>query len=350
MPSHSLFLTNGMFIIDKIDAYDKTYNDVIGGGGTWAILGGCIVTSSLGVSRRLRWIVDRGSDFPVAATKQIESWQSGACFRDDLSRLTTRGYNLYGANELREFKYITKKKRIDVEDWKAVLGTHDLQKVPVFHLVCSDERALHVMQSLPPCTGARTFVWEPVPDLCDQQHFEPIRRVMNGPDHVVISPNAQESARLFGLPEPVTLQECQDLTWKFDTFMNDTNACVVRCGKLGCLVLTSRDNGVRSLVHLPAYHFTTPELVVDPTGGGNTFLGAFALGYVLTHGDLIIASICGNIAAGCAIEQIGVPGFNSDKWNGLTFVQRLTNYLKTYPTSFKVGQVLGKLNQGAQEA
>lgn len=60
--------------------------------------------------------------------------------------------------------------------------------------------------------------------------------------------------------------------------------------------------------------------VVDPTGGGNTFLGGLAV--ALARGKTMEEAACwGSIAASFAIEQVGVPdlGKNADgeeTWNG----------------------------------
>lgn len=298
----------------------------------YAILGGCIVSPSVEIKKKLRWIVDRGRDFPMDITKQIESWNTGVCFRDDQSRLTTRGWNFYGENEFREFKYLSKKKRIDVEDWRNEFGSEEVDHLACVHLVCSDERASSIideMRSYAKCED-RVYVWEPIPDLCDAQHFDGIKAVMNRHEKVILSPNAEEGARLFGISEPTTLEECENLAKRFDSFMGPENICVLRCGKLGSVALTARRKESRDLIHFPAYHFETPQKVIDPTGGGNTFLGGFSVGYVLTRGNVSIASICGNISAGCAIEQIGVPKLNHEKWNGLSFEERLGIYIETY--------------------
>lgn len=67
--------------------------------------------------------------------------------------------------------------------------------------------------------------------------------------------------------------------------------------------------------------------VVDPTGGGNTFLGG--LGVALARGKTMEEAACwGSIAASFAIEQVGVPELGSDDdgeetWNGDRVQDRL---------------------------
>ncbi|KAK3398514.1 Ribokinase-like protein [Sordaria brevicollis] len=77
---------------------------------------------------------------------------------------------------------------------------------------------------------------------------------------------------------------------------------------------------------LPAYH-TDAEMVVDPTGGGNTFLGGLAV--ALARGKTIEeACAWGSVAASFAIEQVGVPEIGNDEegretWNGERVEDRL---------------------------
>ena len=84
-----LLLTNGMFIIDDIETQDgRKFRDVPGGAGTFTILGAQVVLSSLLQAHEqnnfIRWIVDRGVDFPQKLTSIIHSWNSGVVFRDCL--------------------------------------------------------------------------------------------------------------------------------------------------------------------------------------------------------------------------------------------------------------------------
>jgi sugar/nucleoside kinase (ribokinase family) len=87
---------------------------------------------------------------------------------------------------------------------------------------------------------------------------------------------------------------------------------------------------------LPAYHATGDSTraeksggkVVDPTGGGNGFLGGFAVGLTRNGGDLVEAAIWGSIAASYCIEQVGMPelSYDADKgerWNGTDVKSRL---------------------------
>ncbi|CAK7198257.1 hypothetical protein SEUCBS139899_000916 [Sporothrix eucalyptigena] len=70
--------------------------------------------------------------------------------------------------------------------------------------------------------------------------------------------------------------------------------------------------------------------VVDPTGGGNAFLGGFTVAVARGKG-LDEAAAWGNVAASFAIEQVGVPVLGEDAngqetWNGVRVEDRYGEY------------------------
>ena len=116
-----------------------------------------------------------------------------------------------------------------------------------------------------------------------------------------------------------TIEECCRVWLDSGISHAGKGAIVVRAGKDGCYV-ASRQN----TRWIPAYHQNSSK-VVDPTGGGNTFLGGLAVGLVRI-GDVSEfstverAAIWGSVAASFAIEQVGMPtiaGSGTDEtWNG----------------------------------
>ncbi|CAN8102973.1 unnamed protein product [Discula destructiva] len=82
---------------------------------------------------------------------------------------------------------------------------------------------------------------------------------------------------------------------------------------------------------LPAYWTREQaENVIDPTGGGNTFLGGMAV--ALARGKCMEeAASWGSVAASFAIEQVGVPALGSnakgeETWNGVRVEDRLSDF------------------------
>ncbi|AET37585.1 Mak32p Ecym_1351 [Eremothecium cymbalariae DBVPG len=342
----AILMTNGMFIIDEIHYGGKIYKNLIGGG-SHTIAGACICSDSPEISKGIKWIVDRGSDFPDKITKELQQWGADIHFRDDSRRLTTRGENIYCDNELRGFRYLTEKRSIDVKDLVTEFGEDEVKNVAAFHLICSTERAVEIMGQLKqlPLMRSPVFLWEPLPDICNEVHLKKLIEIMHREENIILSPNAKEAAGFLGYNEPLDLAGCKTLIKKFDTLLKNENAMILRCGKHGSLSLSPKNDNkqLRSILHFPAYHTKTPNKVLDPTGGGNSYLGGFALGYVLSKGDLCIAQILGNVAAGCIVETVGVPKMVCKRWNGLSFRDRLHHYLTTYKLQYTTQNILAAI-------
>ena len=125
------------------------------------------------------------------------------------------------------------------------------------------------------------------------------------------------------------VEECCKTWLKSGIGPDGTGLIVVRAGAKGCLV-ASRSG----FEWMSAFH-QDPSRVVDPTGGGNAFLGGLAvcLARAQTSGDLALAkeaAAWGSVAASFAIEQVGMPALNSDvdeeTWNGASVIGRLSEY------------------------
>ncbi|KAI5206957.1 Ribokinase-like protein [Aureobasidium subglaciale] len=336
--SHPIdFCTTGMFIIDDIypapSAADQTpFVNIPGGAGTYSALGARLLSPSP-QSKRVGWVVDAGHDFPNSLRDTINSWDTAVLIRSR-DALTTKGWNGYGANEHRAaFKYLTPKLRITADD----LSPH-LLTARSFHLICAPARCVDLVQTirsrraeLGQSLDRPVFIWEPVPDLCVP---EELGNTIKALEHIdVISPNHAELSDLFsvvgnadsGLVDRKVIESCSaKLLSSLSSERARRLSVVVRSGKDGCYVASSDKQ-----VWLPAYHASSPDKVVDPTGGGNGFLGGLAVGLVRT-GDVIEASKWGNVAASLMIEQVGVPVLQTEggveRWNGVVVAERKQEY------------------------
>jgi sugar/nucleoside kinase (ribokinase family) len=197
---------------------------------------------------------------------------------------------------------------------------------------------------LKPAQRRPVIIWEPIPDLCTPAELENVREASKYVD--VISPNGSELAEFFATGAVnMTRQQMVSALVTDNGPWPSGKAVVVRDGADGCRVyLEGR------VVHLPAFH-QTAMAVVDPTGGGNTFLGGLAmavsqsvdppsdaavralgLGAKLSPFmcSMISASIHATIAASYAIEQVGMPRLNvpDGSWNGSAYRDRHQAYLK----------------------
>lgn len=177
------------------------------------------------------------------------------------------------------------------------------------------------------------FIWEPVPDLCTREEFTQSCEALKHVD--VVSPNHSELGALFGQNtngeshvEYRTIEKLCDEWLQMGIGSNGQGAIVVRAGKDGCLVARQ---GVRKW--LPAYFNSADQSkVIDPTGGGNTFLGGLAVGLVRNGGlgNVEEAAAWGSVSASFAIEQIGCPQLsrreNDELWNDDRVEQRLSKF------------------------
>ncbi|THX38101.1 Ribokinase-like protein [Aureobasidium pullulans] len=330
------FCTTGMFIIDDIypspSAPDQTpFLNIPGGAGTYSALGARVLSPSP-QSKRVGWLVDAGHDFPSLLREIIDSWDTAILLRSR-DGLTTKGWNGYGANEHRAFKYLTPKLRITAEDLSPELLT-----AKSFHLICAPARCIELVEGiktrraeLGQSLEEPFFIWEPVPDLCVPAELDNTIKALEHVD--IISPNHAELSDIFSVvgnteSGDVDGQVIEDCSSKLLSGLSASRASkvsvVVRSGKDGCYVASASKKA-----WLPAFHAPTPDKVVDPTGGGNGFLGGLAIGLVRT-GDVVEASKWGNVAASFMIEQVGAPVLQTEggkeRWNGVVVEERMKEY------------------------
>lgn len=324
-------------------------------------------------------------------TSQIKSWQTGVLLRPTPDRLTTRGWNGYTSAsdpDRRAFRYLTPKKRLTGAD----LSNTPLLHAKAFHIICSPNRCRDLVSEIlglrkdqaAEGTYVRPlFVWEPVPDLCTPDELLNCTNALPLVD--VCSPNHAELAGFMGgdgldpdtgeISTRAVESACEQLLASMPL---QSYTLVVRAGEKGCYVAknggrkrppkTARkkakkkeyvrgglrpdtdmfslfaglmqdeegvvareeievDPGVEMWV--PPYH-TDAEKVVDPTGGGNTFLGGLAV--ALARGKPVEeACAWASVAASFAIEQVGVPELGVDEegeetWNCVKVDDRLTEF------------------------
>ncbi|KAG0673420.1 hypothetical protein C6P40_002947 [Pichia californica] len=326
------FTSLGMFIIDEINFPTFKVDGILGGGGTFAICGSRMVLESI-ESRKCAWIVDIGNDCPSDILKEIQSWKTGAVFRFDDTRQCTRGWNGYSKNEFRMFKYLTPKKRITMLDFEKYPW---MLQSKSFHFVCSPSRCIDLIKELEEISALNqikstnaVIAWEPIPDCCTPEYLQETLGILQKVD--ILTPNAAECASFFGEPEPTDKLGCETIALKFISYMTKPNSGIVlRCGSLGCLLIES---GNRKNSWFPAYHTNDPSKVIDPTGCGNTFVGAFAAAFVKHNKNFKLACIHATIASGACLEQHGLPKLIELKggitlWNGISFQDRVDLYIK----------------------
>ncbi|KAL4934584.1 ribokinase family protein [Aspergillus undulatus] len=363
------FCTLGMFILDDIDFEGSQPNvkNVLGGAASFAVIGARLAAGKEH-SRSVSWIVDVGSDFPPEVLDEIKSWDTDCVIRNDSGRLTTRAWNGYGPNEKRAFKYLTPKIRLEPD-----MLSDSQASSKTFHMVCSSSRCISIVRDIlqrrkelqnkgnppsGPLDDRPIFVWEPVPDMCTPEEQERFLEACRGVD--IVSPNDLELGMMFGQPswseESTSSEDIVKNILASGIGPQGEGHLVIRAGKDGSY---SYSRGGR--LWLPAYHQPSASgnpLVVDPTGAGNSFLGALAQGLVSEgraaaetidavlagsenwlkaieacgkHRSMPLALICATIAASFVVEQIGVPRNSTslegkERWNGTEFTERVRLY------------------------
>lgn len=321
-----IFCSLGLFIIDEIHfSNGRSLFDVLGGGGTFAIVGSRIVLGNR-YSKRCGWVVDIGNDCLQVIEEKLKSWNTGGVYRYHRNRTCNHGWNKYGTNEFRQFHFTNKPIFITLTD---ILTHRQLLYSRSFHFISSPDHCLTVLRKLDEVRGKEDkpfIVWEPDPDDCTQNMLSECVPVLREID--VLSPNAAECASFLGMSEPRDTRGCEAVANRFLPYMTKTlySAIVLRCGEMGSLLMTHKQ-----IKWFPPYYINQNK-VVDPTGCGNTFVGAFTTGYVLSKGNLSAACICGTLASGISIETHGAPtlskGSMDELWNGLSFKNRARIYLQ----------------------
>lgn len=259
-----------------------------------------------------------------------------------------------------DFKYLTPKIRLD----------HSSLSIPLvfsksFHMVCSAARCREIVEGILQrrkdleISQRPVFVWEPVPNLCCPDELPGFYNAIGLVD--IVSPNDSELAAYFGRStwewnNPTDEKTAETIVHTGTGIgPNGTGTLVVRAGKHGCYVFSKGKS-----LHLPACQGVD---VVDPTGAGNAFLGALAVGLVSSRGQFLSSVInsalghqsqmwidlcdawgnmqslpsalaCATVAASFVIEQVGMPsvsqsGESEESWNGVVYTERLRQYAKT---------------------
>jgi sugar/nucleoside kinase (ribokinase family) len=215
----------------------------------------------------------------------------------------------------------------------------DLLASRSFHFLASPEElfgqvsALQNLRAIRGVSQAPTIIWEPRPSSCTTDNQQEFFKAISIVD--IFSPNHIECANIFKHPSPELVQP--DTLEKYAaSFLQSgvgqygQGAVVIRAGEQGCLVMS---NSFQAQWIQPYYEILGDSKtwkVVDPTGAGNAFLGAFAIGLIETK-DLYHSACYGNVGASFALEQIGLPTLENingrELWNKADVSSRLRDYM-----------------------
>ncbi|GAA5833361.1 hypothetical protein JCM9279_001503 [Rhodotorula babjevae] len=323
--------TLGLFILDRFEwrtlgddgtvQSTKCEDDIVGGGGTYAILGARMWLPA----PRVGIVVDRGNDWPDKVERELRAYGEDMWeFRDKPEEPTTRALNLY-TGEHRDFQYLTPRKRLEPKDLPPRLRTAEY-----LHFVCSPTRSLVIASQLSP-DFSPSLVYEPIPDRCVPAELPALREVL--PRVKVFSPNHEEAAAFFGIGVDEVgasgRSGIEEVARRFFA-LGAADVVLIRSGPLGAYAV--RRGRESEGVWVPAYHSyedgRATGKVVDVTGAGNSFLGGLMAGLVRHPDDLVSAVQCASISASFTIEQFGLAHLSladdgTELWNGVDPAVRL---------------------------
>ena len=223
--------------------------------------------------------------------------------------------------------------------------TH-LLKSHAFHLFVDPTQILEQttkLQQLRSASGTTTrpiVVWEPKAYSCVPENLQAFVQAMRAVK--VFSPNHIELASIVGKTVPPVPNEAffEDLCAPFFRPSQDgvsapqVGMLIVRAGDRGCFVKSHTEQKWLPAYYPPEDHveaITRVSKVVDTTGAGNSFLGAFTIGLLMSSDDAIFAACAGNVAASFVVEQVGLPtlsssGSGTELWNGEDVSARFQAY------------------------
>lgn len=215
-----------------------------------------------------------------------------------------------------------------------LLEAYGLLSSTAFHILanfedyCQHMKELLTLRTDKKIPGRPLMVGGPAPPKCTPHYRGAHARACRIVD--VFPPNHIELAALY--EEGATVDKAFDHTaieQYAERLLHDSKSdevkIFVRAGEHGCLILFKAGD-VR---WLPSYYDPSSTAIVDPTGAGNAFLGAFTAS--LQKSDrLVEAAIHGSVAASFALEQIGLPlpelREGVETWNSVSVATRLQAY------------------------
>ncbi|GIC90944.1 pfkB family carbohydrate kinase superfamily [Aspergillus udagawae] len=331
------FTSLGLVVLDEIRfPNQEPLIDVLGGSGAYATLGARLFLRHP-LSHTLGWMIHTGNDFPKLMEDRLKSWDTTLIVERESDKPSTRGLLEYEDTTFgpKHFTYTT-----------PLLPVHDsnLKNTPLltskaYHYLETSQAIKTRVSSLLALrkeAGAldRPFiVWEPAPYSCKPENLQPCLDAAHVVD--VLSPNHLELAALFG-ESPATAQYKATIESLARRILESgvgpdgKGTVVVRAGENGSVVV-ARDIPP---TWLPPFYTSGPgwtqqSKVVDPTGAGNAFLGAYAVGYLHT-GNVVEAACYGTVGGSFALEQVGMPeksdGEDGELWNGADVFERLAEY------------------------
>ncbi|KAJ8112257.1 hypothetical protein ONZ43_g5434 [Nemania bipapillata] len=328
-----VFVSLGMVILDELRfPHLETVTDVPGGSGLYATLGARLFKASPW-SIDVGCIVATGCDLPDSTIQLLQSWGMTLLLVRDEEKPCTRGLLQYedDAFSRNTFSYVTPPLRPSPTH----LASSSLLYAASFHFLAVPadlENQVSTLLRMREEQGIKErplIVWEPAPLGCDSVNLESHFKACAMVD--VFSPNRSELRYLIeGKNQDEVGFSRSTVEAHASRFVeagigpNKKGLAVIRSGEHGVLILSKK----REAEWLPTFYEKGSSKVIDATGAGNAFLGAFAVTLQETN-DPREASLRGSVASSYALEQFGPPKLTpsssplGELWNGSSVLWRL---------------------------
>ncbi len=284
------YVAFGIVIDDLAFEDGRQVLGVLGGGGSQAAFGMRLWGEGVGL------VAAVGADWPAAHRAQLEA--AGIDLGGVLTGPwpTLRAWQVYASGGERRHVWQIAPER-NRPDWARclALAPADYRAARGYHLGLHAEAAnlglVRQVRGYGGCVSLELF--RPAPYPLDEAA---LHALASAPD--ILSLNLGEARSICA---PDQAGHAAGATYAIVRRLHRAGARIIalRLGSEGALI---SDGQAGRAWHIPAF----PTTVVDPTGAGNAFSGAFLVGYVET-GDLLTAGLWGSVAASLIIEGIGFP-------------------------------------------
>jgi sugar/nucleoside kinase (ribokinase family) len=291
------YIVYGKIIIDNIKLLDgNIVSDQLGGGGPQGAFGARVWSDSVGLISRL------GKTFPKTARNALEKLDintEGVNSYEDLETLF--GIMFYDENDYLDLENRETYRRLNQLEYnlermleKNIVLPPSYTKPRVFHLITEFVDEDMMRQALEIKKQGAILSFEPLIDYRAWKNKDAIAGFLPCAD--VVSPDWPSAAGFAGSDDPRKVLE-----W----WAKSGPACVsVRNGRHGSYVW---DRERDRMWHIPV--IDVPR--VDPTGCGNSYAGAFCVGWD-KHRDAKIAGAMGTVSAAFMIRTPGVAAITPD--------------------------------------
>jgi sugar/nucleoside kinase (ribokinase family) len=268
-----------VFIDDIVLPTGQTYMGQLGGGVVHALMGAAIWGERPGI------LACVGQGLPPEAEARLhDHLDTAGLIRLDIPQI--RAWQLFEEDGTRRELYRVK------ETAPFIRGAQPEHLIPAYQ----DSRTFYLLQGFEGIrawaeTARGLIFWEPLQQVMTPENRKQMRETLQSASIAVVSPNLAEARAVYGDCAPEELVDA--------LFEDGAPMVALRMGERGSLVAERRTGARHYIPAVPVHP------ILDQTGAGNTYCGAFTAGLAAGK-SLQEAGAYGAVAASFCLEQIGV--------------------------------------------